>query len=106
MLCLFSTNVCLHTQLHQWSFVHIHSIPEMCMVNSLSCIICSPAINDSKGLVDGPDPQEAHIVGHTLMVGIWEHGFWVVPIGVYHALKVFFRALFFAVGVTSGHLCG
>ena len=38
------------------------------------------------------------------MVGIWEHGFWVVPIGVYHALKVFFRALFFAVGVTSGHL--
>ena len=58
-----------------------------------------------KGLVDGPDPQEAHIVGHTLMVGIWEHGFWVVPIGVYHALKVFFRALFFAVGVTSGHLC-
>ena len=58
-----------------------------------------------KGLVDGPDPQEAHIVGHTLMVGIWEHGFWVVPIGVYHALKVFFCALFFAVGVTSGHLC-
>ena len=59
-----------------------------------------------KGLVDGPDPQEAHTVGHTLMVGIWEHGFWVVPIGVYHALKVFFRALFFAVGVTSGHLWG
>ena len=58
-----------------------------------------------KGLVDGLDPQQAHIVGHTLMVGIWEHGFWVVPIGVYHALKVFFRALFFAVGVTSGHLC-
>ena len=30
-------------------------------------------------LVDMLDPQEAQILDHTLVVGIWDQGFWVVP---------------------------